>query len=72
MCDINDSEIHLFLSRYKVSTLAETLRLCIITDHSVNLPPSCVEATHEWRHTFGPSLYLHDVVKDVFALRVME
>lgn len=42
MCDINDSETRLRLSRYKVSTIAETLRLYIFTYHSMHFPPSSV------------------------------
>jgi len=72
VCDITDSETRLFLRRYTVSTLAGTLRLYVFTDHSMLLPPSSFEVTNECRYTFAPSLYLHDVVKDLFDLRVMK
>jgi hypothetical protein len=60
------------LSRYTVSTFAETLRLNISTDHSMHLPPSSVEVKNKWSYTFALPIYLNGVVKEVFALKLMD
>jgi len=38
----------------------------------MHFPPSSVEVKNEWSYTFAPPINLHDVVKDVFDLRLMD